>query len=248
MRIFYNSRVLLPLTICVGFAIVGVRAGDVWDAAASGRLFAPSARAETAAPASATSPATATPAAAAPAATPPASTPPAAAASTSSAAAAAAPPAPTTTASAPSTPEIAIPDDASPAEMEVLKQLSNRRQELDKRAQTLDAREDLLKIAEQRVDQKIKDMEVLRKQLQSMVNQVGEAQNAQLDNLVKIYETMKPGDAAKIFEALDMPVLLSVIQRMKPARTAPIMAQMAPEKAKEVTVALTKQDKLPQVK
>ena len=132
--------------------------------------------------------------------------------------------------------------------MEVLKQLSNRRQELDKRAQDLDTRDALLKVAEQRVDQKIKDMETLRKQLQVMVNQVSETQAAQLDNLVKIYETMKPKEAARIFEALDMPILLSVIQRMKPARTAPIMAEMNPDKAKEITTALTKQDKLPQVK
>ena len=74
------------------------------------------------------------------------------------------------------------------------------------------------------------------------------AQTAQLDNLVKIYETMKPEEAAKIFDTLDMPILLGVIQKMKPARTAPIMAKMPPEKAKEVTVALTKQDQLPQVK
>jgi flagellar motility protein MotE (MotC chaperone) len=45
-----------------------------------------------------------------------------------------------------------------------------------------------------------------------------------------------------------MPILLGVIQHMKPAHTAPIMAKMAPEKAKDVTIALTKQDQLPQVK
>jgi len=58
----------------------------------------------------------------------------------------------------------------------------------------------------------------------------------------------KPEDAAKIFETLDMPILLNVIQRMKPKNTAPILAKMPPEKAKEVTVALTKIDQLPQVK
>jgi flagellar motility protein MotE (MotC chaperone) len=220
---------ILPLTVCVGLAALGLRANDVWDAAASGRLFAPPARAQTT-DATASEPADATASKAADA-SPPGLPAPALDKRAASVA-----------------PEMKIPDDATPAEIEVLKQLSNRRQELDKREQELDAREELLKVAEQRVDQKIQDMEVLRKQLQSMVNQASEAQAAQLDNLVKIYETMKPADAAKIFEALDMPTLLSVIQRMKPARTAPILAQMAPDKAKEVTVALTKQDKLPQVK
>lgn len=138
--------------------------------------------------------------------------------------------------------------DQSPAELDILKQLANRREQLEKRSRDLDTRESLLKVTEQRVDQKIKEMETLRLQLQSMVSQASEAQQVQLDNLVKIYETMKPDEAARIFETLDMPVLLGVIQRMKPARTAPIMAKMAPEKAKEVTVALTKQDQLPSAK
>ena len=81
-----------------------------------------------------------------------------------------------------------------------------------------------------------------------MVGTANEAQQAQLENLVKIYETMKPDEASRILETLDMPILLGVIQRMKPARTAPIMAKMNPEKAKEITSALTKQDQLPQIK
>ncbi|MFA4994758.1 MAG: hypothetical protein WC521_05595 [Bdellovibrionales bacterium] len=138
--------------------------------------------------------------------------------------------------------------DASSAELEVLEQLSDRREQLEKRDRELDTRDALLKVTEQRVNQKIKEMETLRGQLQTLLNQAGGAQQVQLDNLVKIYETMKPDEAAKIFETLDMPILLGVIQRMKPARTAPIMARMTPEKAKEVTIALTKQDKLPQPK
>ena len=76
-------------------------------------------------------------------------------------------------------------------------------------------------------------METLRKQLQSMVNQVSEAQAAQLENLVKIYETMKPEEAARIFETLDMPVLLGVVQRMKPARTAPIWRKWPPKRPRK---------------
>ncbi len=134
------------------------------------------------------------------------------------------------------------------ADMDVLKQLSERREQLEKRSRDLDTRESLLKITEQRIAQKMKDMETLRRQVQTLVDQAGGAQQAQLDNLVKIYETMKPDEAAKIFETLDMPVLLGVIQRMKPARTAAVMARMPPEKAKEITIALTKQDQLPQIK
>lgn len=138
--------------------------------------------------------------------------------------------------------------DTSPAEQDVLKQLAKRREELDMRSREMDKREAIIKIAEQRVDKKIKDMEVLRQQLQTMVGQVGEAQATQIENLVKTFETMKPEEAARILETLDMPILLGLIQKMKPARTAPILAKMPPEKAKDLTIAITKQDQLPQIK
>ncbi|MDR3448813.1 MAG: hypothetical protein P4M15_03530 [Alphaproteobacteria bacterium] len=225
-KILLSPRFLLPLIVMVGVLVMGMRAADMWDTVTSGNLALHPAVAQDSA-------------SAAPAAPPPAPNPP-----PGDAPANAAPDTPTEpTMTAPP------PDaDASPAELDVLKQLSDRREQLEKRGHDLDMRESLLKVTEQRVDKKIKEMETLRVQLQSMVNTASEAQQTQLDNLVKIYETMKPADAAKILETLDMPVLLGVVQRMKPARTAPIMAAMNPEKAKDVTTALTKQDQLPQIK
>lgn len=231
MSHLFAPRQLLPLMVFFGVLMLGLRVGDAWHTASSGKIFHPEvARAET--KAEADSKPTITPPTIA---TPSDTAKPADAAKTDNAA-----PASEINASA--------NDDSSPAEMEVLKQLSDRRTELDRRAHDLDTRAALIKVAEQRVDQKIKEMETLRVQLQSMVDQISGAQQTQLDNLVKIYETMKPKEAARIFETLDMPVLLGVIQHMKPKSTAPIMAEMAPEKAKAVTVALTKQDQLPQPK
>ena len=229
MRRLLNPRHILPLMIFFGVLMLGLRLGDAWQTASSGVLLQ-------SAPAHAAESKTETKAEAAPAPAPAPSPP---------AADVAKPAVDGGTAPIPAE-ALAATDDS--AEMDVLKQLAERRAQLDKRAHDLDTREALLKVAEQRVDQNIKEMETLRIQLQGMVNQISGSQQAQLDNLVKIYETMKPQDAAKIFESLDMPILLGVIQRMKPKSTAPIMAAMAPDKAKELTVALTKQDQLPQVK
>ena len=221
-----SPRLLLPLIMLIGVLVVGMRVDDIWTAAEEGRLFSRSALAQTKADGGDKATESNAPAAAQ-------KTVDEASPSMPSPATAAAPP---------------VDEDSSPAEMEVLKQLSARRETLDRRAKDLDTREALIKITEQRVDQKIKEMETLRQQLLTMVNQVGEAQAAQYGNLVKIYETMKPDEAAKIFETLDMPTLLGVVQRMKPKSTAPIMAKMAPDKARELTIALTRQDQLPQIK
>ena len=56
---------------------------------------------------------------------------------------------------------------------------------------------------------------------------------------------MKPKDAARIFEELDMEVLLEVIERMKERKTAPILAQMNPQRAKTVTLELAQRRELP---
>lgn len=225
MRSSLNSRFLFSLIFFTGLAVLFVRVGDVWSAIDTGHFFSRAAFAETA---------------------PSNSTPPTA--ETDKKPAVQSDPVVPGQDSSGSAHYNMDDQDRSPAEMEVLNQLSQRREELDNRNKDLDTREDLIKVAEQRVDQKIKEMETLRGQLQSMVNQVSEGQATQIENLVKIYETMKPDEAARIFETLDMPVLLGVIQRMKPTRTAPILAKMAPEKAKEVTVALSHQDQLPQIK
>lgn len=141
-----------------------------------------------------------------------------------------------------------IGGDKSGTEVALMHELTKRRTELAARSKALDAREALVAVAEKRVEDKIKEMETLRTQVQTLLGQANAAQQAQLDNLVKIYETMKPKEAARIFETMDLPILLGVVQKMKPARTAAVLAEMNPQKAKDITVALTKQDQLPQLK
>jgi flagellar motility protein MotE (MotC chaperone) len=58
---------------------------------------------------------------------------------------------------------------------------------------------------------------------------------------VKIYESMKPEEAARILEKMDGEVLLEVLTRMGERRLAPILAQMDPLKAQAITVAMAMQ-------
>ena len=55
---------------------------------------------------------------------------------------------------------------------------------------------------------------------------------------MKLYETMKPRDAATIFNDLDLTVLLQVLDRMKEAKSAMVLAAMQPERARQVTERL----------
>ena len=136
----------------------------------------------------------------------------------------------------------------SPAEIDVLQKLAERRQELDKRAADLSQEQVLLKAAEQRIDDKIARLQSIESDIGALADKRDQQEDDRLKSLVKIYETMKPADAARIFEQLDMSVLIEVMKRMKEAKVAPILAAMDPEKAKVATTALAerrRQDQSP---
>ncbi len=130
------------------------------------------------------------------------------------------------------------PPTFTPNEIDVLQKLSERREALEARQRDLDLRENLVKAAEGRIDKKITEMKGLQANIESMLKQVDDQDDGKMKSLVKIYENMKPKDAAKIFEQLDMPVLLGVLTHMKEQKVAPIMESMDPMKAKTITDAM----------
>jgi len=140
-----------------------------------------------------------------------------------------------------------FPEGFTPTDMEILQRLRERREELDQRALDLDQREALLQVAEQRIEQKIAELQTIKADIQKLVGQAGEQQQAQVESLVRIYETMKPKEAARIFEKLDNQILIDVLSRMKESKAAAVMAAMEPARAEQVTVLLHERRKLPEV-
>lgn len=137
------------------------------------------------------------------------------------------------------------PSQVTDSELEVLQKLSERRAELDKRQHELDTRARLLQATEQRIDAKIAELKGIQQTIDGLLKKHDKQKDAQLASLVKIYEAMKPADAARIFEKLDMPVLLDVIERMHERKAAPVLANMSAAKAKAVTSALAERRSLP---
>jgi flagellar motility protein MotE (MotC chaperone) len=129
--------------------------------------------------------------------------------------------------------------------MELFEDLSARRQELDAREQQLIAREALMQAAEQELDQKYRELQILKGQLESLLKEQSEEEEARIQSLVKIYEGMKSGDAARIFNTLDIDILVQVMSRMSERKLSPILADMSPERARAVTIILAQQKQLP---
>jgi flagellar motility protein MotE (MotC chaperone) len=127
---------------------------------------------------------------------------------------------------------------ASRSEVELVTDLANRRKALDEQVRKLDLRERLLDAAEKRLDGKMAELRKLETSLKQLSVARDEETNKQMASLVKMYETMKPKDAARIFERLDLSVQLAVATRMKEAKMAAILADMSPDVAKVLTTAL----------
>jgi flagellar motility protein MotE (MotC chaperone) len=123
-------------------------------------------------------------------------------------------------------------------ELDLLQNLSKRRDELDVREKELDLKQKALDASEQRISSRIFEMKKLQEEVEKIVNSYKQQQQKDVQSLVKIYENMKPSDAATIFNQLQMPILLSVIGSMSERKVAPVLASMDPKRAKEVTEEL----------
>lgn len=130
------------------------------------------------------------------------------------------------------------PADISASERALLLDLRQRREALDVRARQQDARKALIDAAEHRLSARVDELQALQTRLEQLDAARIRHEEANWQGLVKLYEQMKPRDAAVIFNDLDMQVLLPVIDRMKEIKAAPILAAMQPEKARAVTAAL----------
>lgn len=133
-------------------------------------------------------------------------------------------------------------------ELDVLQKLQERRGSLDVRERDIERREALLKAAEDQIERKVAEMKTLQHTIEGLLRQYNDQEDNKMRSLVKIYENMKPKEAAKIFEQLDMGILLEVLERMKEQRVAPILAEMDPSKAKGVTAELAQRRQLPMPK
>ncbi len=133
------------------------------------------------------------------------------------------------------------PAPVSQAERQVLEALLARRQELDARERALADRAALVDAAEQRISERVAQLSALQSKLEGLELARRQRDEANWSGLVKVYELMKPRDAAGIFNDMEMGVLLEVVGRMKDAKLAPILAAMQPDRARLVTTQLAGQ-------
>ena len=128
----------------------------------------------------------------------------------------------------------------SPSERAILERLQSRRQELEARAREIDIRESLLKAAEKRIESKVQEMKAAESRISAVNEQKAEADAAHFKGIVTMYENMKPKDAAKVFDRLEMPVLFEIASQIAPRKMSEILGLMSTEAAERLTTEMAR--------
>ena len=124
------------------------------------------------------------------------------------------------------------------SEKKLLQQLRKRRKEIENYKEELSTNKGVLDSIKQYIDNRLKLLESMQHKLKSHLQDYNQENNLEIKKLVKIYESMQPKDAAKIFDDLQLGILIKVTINMKESSLAPILAKMKPEKARELTTRL----------
>ena len=166
------------------------------------------------------------------------------------------PPKPAAPATEPAKPDgvVVFPDQSprvSESERAILERLQSRRQELEQRAREVEIRESLLKAAEKRIESKVEEMKSLEGKAATAAGQRNEQEAVRFKGIITMYEGMKPKDAAKVFDRLEMGVLIEIASQVAPRKMSDIMGLMQPEAAERLTVELARRanggDKAPEL-
>jgi len=139
---------------------------------------------------------------------------------------------------APTAAELAKEAGLSPAELQVLQSLGERRGQLDQRESDLNTQLALMAAAEAKLDAKVKTLNGLKAEIQGLLTQTDQKQASEVDRLVKVFEGMKPKDAAPRMMVLDDSVRLPIAAKMKERSLSAILALMPPAEAKRLTESL----------
>jgi len=125
-------------------------------------------------------------------------------------------------------------------DLRILQDLARRRRALDKRERAIALREGMLKAVEGRVEQKIAQLRKIQKTIKAELRTVQKRRGKRFAKLIKIYSNMKAKDAARVFDELELPILIDLVGGMRESSSAPIIAAMNPKKARQITAGLAR--------
>ncbi|WP_319545563.1 MotE family protein [Ruegeria conchae] len=129
--------------------------------------------------------------------------------------------------------------ETSAADLQVLlTELLRREVELNQRESMIVDREHALDIADQAIETRLAMLQEAEESLRETVAIAETAAESDLTQLTDVYQSMKPKDAAALFETMDAVFAAGFLSRMPPEAAANVMAGLSPEAAYGISVIM----------
>lgn len=136
----------------------------------------------------------------------------------------------------------------APGDIPLLKSLQERQARLDAlldREKKLDEREESIRLIQKQIEEKLVTLQTLRKEITSLLKEKDNFEERRYEHLVKVYEGMKPSEAASLVERLQEHTAIQLLARMKSKKVSQILGEIQPENAARLSerLATVKQQK-----
>ena len=114
-----------------------------------------------------------------------------------------------------------------------------RAQDYEKRKHTLDKREADITMEQERINYQKDSLSTVKQQLDMLIGQKEGIKEERIKKLAKVYEGMRPEDAAPILSELDDLTIVNILLQMEDRRVSKILGQMSVDRATEISQRLT---------
>jgi flagellar motility protein MotE (MotC chaperone) len=125
----------------------------------------------------------------------------------------------------------------APADAEgLLAAIRERESQLEAESTRLAERAQTLEVAEAKLAEQLAAFEVAQRGLEETLALADSAAERDIARMTTVYEAMKPADAAKIVEKMELNFAAGLVVRMRPELAAQVLTGMDPERAYAITV------------
>jgi len=124
------------------------------------------------------------------------------------------------------TPEAAVASIATPldAEKSLLGVLNRKEKELASREDEIEIKEERLNVIREDIEARIKELRKEHDEIAALVRKIDEINDQRIKRIVKIYESMKPEEAASRVEKLDEEMAVMILASMSERKAAKILS------------------------
>jgi flagellar motility protein MotE (MotC chaperone) len=129
----------------------------------------------------------------------------------------------------------------SAEEVRVLKSLADRRAQLEELERKQREKEMALQALDKELQSRLTQIEQIKQEVDITLKKIDTQEKQELKGLVKIYEGMKPKDAAKILNQIDLNTLRDIVELMNQRKASEILGSMDEGRVKDLTLSMAGQ-------